>query len=135
MKKVLLAMMLLVVSMTAFAQRGGGDRTPEQRAENQTKLMTEKLGLSEKQQKQVYTLNLNRGQKMQALRESQNREGMRAEQENFRKELSAILTPDQQEKYKAMQQEMRQRGRLDRGPKSGQRGIKEHKHGAHKTRK
>ena len=108
--------MLLLGSLTAFAQRGGGNMTPEARAENQTKMMVERLGLSEEQQKQVYSLNLTRFQKMQELREAQNREGMRDVQEKFQQDMTALLTPEQQEKYKALAEEMRQSG--GRGPRN-----------------
>lgn len=116
MKKVLLAMMLVVAGFTSsFAQRGGDRLTPEQRAENQTKFMTEKLELTEKQQKQVYTLNMSRMQKMQDLRKNEDREGMKAAHESYQKELSAILTPAQQEKYKTLREDMRKRGNVQRG--------------------
>ncbi|GAB3171748.1 DUF4890 domain-containing protein [Telluribacter humicola] len=115
MKTVMLAMMLALSSMTVFAQRGGDRPTPEQRAENQTKFMTEKLELSDKQQKQVYALNISRMQKMQDLRKNEDREGMKAAHESYQKELSAILTPAQQDKYKTLRQEMRQRGNVQRG--------------------
>ena len=105
---------LLVLGTASYAQRGGGNggnATPEVRAERQTKTMTEKLGLSEDQQKKVYTLQLARAQKMQELREAQNRDGMKTANEDFQKNLAAILTPEQAKKYEEMEAEMRaQRG-------------------------
>lgn len=97
---------LLVLGTASYAQRGGGNggnATPEVQAERQTKMMTEKLGLSEDQQKKVYTLQLARGQKMQELREAKNRDGMKTANEDFEKDLAVILTPDQTKKYEAMQ--------------------------------
>ncbi|MBO9613691.1 MAG: hypothetical protein J7619_13405 [Dyadobacter sp.] len=108
MRKTLLAILLAFVSFTTFAQRGG-NATPEQRAENQTKTLTENLKLSEDQQKKVYDLSLTRAKKMQELRDSQNmdREQMRASMETFNTELSKILTVEQQEKYKTMLEDRR----------------------------
>jgi Spy/CpxP family protein refolding chaperone len=119
MRKGLMAMLLAFASITAFAQRQDGDRTPEQRAENQTKTMTENLQLTEDQQKQVYALNLDRAKKMEELRTSQNqdRSQMRASMEAFNAELAKVLTAEQQEKYKTMLAERRGNGG-GRGPRN-----------------
>ncbi|MPR32422.1 DUF4890 domain-containing protein [Salmonirosea aquatica] len=120
MRKLMIMLGLLVLGTASYAQqRGGGNATPEVRAERQTKMMTEKLGLSEDQQKQVYTLQLARVNKMQELRESQNRDGMRTANEEFQKNLAAILTPDQAKKYEEMEAEMRAQrgGGGQRGPR------------------
>ena len=111
MKKGLIAMMLAFASITAFAQRPDSNRTPEQRAEAQTKTMHESLQLSEDQQKQIYALNLDRAKKMEELRDSQNqdRSKRRESMEAFNAELAKVLTPEQQEKYKTMLQERRSR--------------------------
>lgn len=108
MKKTLLAILLAFASFTTYAQRGG-NMTAEQRAENQTKTLTENLKLSEDQQKQVYNLSLARAQKMQEMREAQNidREQMRASMETFNTEVAKILTVEQQEKYKTMLEDRR----------------------------
>ncbi|MHA4742104.1 DUF4890 domain-containing protein [Dyadobacter sp. MSC1_007] len=109
MKRTLFAILLAFASLTAFAQRQGGNMTPEARAENQTKTLTENLKLSEEQQKQVYNLSLTRAQKMQEMRDAQNmdREKMRASMETFNTELGKILTVEQQEKYKTMLEDRR----------------------------
>lgn len=109
MTRTLFAILLAFVSFTTFAQRGGGNMTAEQRAENQTKTLTENLKLSEDQQKQVYNLSLARAQKMQEMRDAQNmdREQMRASMETFNNEVSKILTVEQQEKYKTMLEDRR----------------------------
>lgn len=119
MRKLMIMLGLLVLGTASYAQqRGGGNATPEVRAERQTKMMTEKLALSEDQQKKVYTLQLARGQKMEELREAKNRDGMKTANEDFEKNLAAILTPDQAKKYEAMQAE----ARAQRGQGGGQRG-------------
>lgn len=116
MRKLMMMLGLLVLGTASYAQRGG-NATPEMRAERQTKMMTEKLGLSEDQQKQVYTLQLARGQKMQELREAQNRDGMKTANEDFQKNLAAILTPDQAKKYEEMEAEMRANRGQGGGPR------------------
>ncbi len=113
MKSVVMMMGLMLLGTVAFAQRGGGDVTPEKRAERQTKMMSEKLDLSAEQQKQVYALQLVRTQKMQEMREAQDqsadaRARIRSANDDFERSLGAILTADQKVKYEAMQAEIRQ---------------------------
>ncbi|MCE7069990.1 DUF4890 domain-containing protein [Dyadobacter sp. CY327] len=122
MKKTMLAMLMALFSIAAFAQRQDSDMTPEKRAENQTKQMTEKLNLSEDQQKQVYNLTLARTQKMKELRDAQtaDREQMRASMETYNNEVAKILTVEQQEKYKTMLDD--RRGGDRRGGTRGPRG-------------
>jgi Spy/CpxP family protein refolding chaperone len=109
MKRTMLAMLMAFFSITAFAQRQDSDMTPEKRAENQVKTMTEKLSLSEDQQKQIYNLTLARAQKMKELREAQttDREQMRASMETYNNEVAKLLTVEQQEKYKTMLEDRR----------------------------
>ncbi|MBU1821835.1 MAG: DUF4890 domain-containing protein [Bacteroidetes bacterium] len=114
MKKLLVILGFMLLGSGAYAQQRGGDpnATPETRAEMQTKRMTESLGLSDEQQKKVYTLQLARFQKMQELREAQNREGMQVVQEQYRTALAALLTPEQAKKNEELEAEMRaNRGR------------------------
>jgi periplasmic protein CpxP/Spy len=119
MKKTMLAMLMAFFSITAFAQRQNSDVTPEQRAENQVKMMTEKLSLSEDQQKQIYNLTLARTQKMKELREAQtaDREQMRTSMETYNNEVAKLLTVEQQEKYKTMLEDRRGGG----DPRGGDR--------------
>jgi Spy/CpxP family protein refolding chaperone len=109
MKRTMLAMLMAFFSITAFAQRQDSDMTPEKRAEYQVKTMTEKLSLSEDQQKQIYNLTLARAQKMKELREAQttDREQMRASMETYNNEVAKLLTVEQQEKYKTMLEDRR----------------------------
>jgi len=120
MRKGLIALILTLSSFATFAQSQDSNITAEKRAENQTKTMTERLDLSEEQQKQVYALNLARVQKMQELRDSQTRDRsqMRASMETFNTEIAKILTVEQQEKYKTMLEDRRNNG--GRGPGSEQ---------------
>ena len=113
-------MMFAFVSITAFAQRGSAQMTAEARAEDQTKSLTESLKLTEEQQKQVYTLNLSRAQKMDEMRKSQDadRAKMRESMQAFNTELQKVLTPEQQEKYKTEMKERRKNGGMGRGPRN-----------------
>ncbi|TLV01246.1 DUF4890 domain-containing protein [Dyadobacter luticola] len=122
MRKTMFAFLLAFASMTAFAQRGDSGMTPEARAENQTKTLTENLKLSDDQKKQVYDLSLARAKKMQEMRDSQkmDREQMRASMETFNTEIAKILTVEQQEKYKTMLEDRRNnRGGGNGGPRGG----------------
>ncbi len=112
MKRVLIAVLLTFAGLNAFAQRQGEFRTPEQRAEMQTKSLTEQLKLTDVQKEQVYTLNLERAKQMELARKEQNRdrEKMRASTEAYNEALSKILTPEQQETYKKSMEERRSRG-------------------------
>ncbi|MCF2488549.1 DUF4890 domain-containing protein [Dyadobacter sp. CY347] len=132
MRKTMLAMIMALFSIAAFAQRQDSDVTPEKRAENQTKQMTEKLNLSEDQQKQIYNLTLARTQKMKELRDAQtnDREQMRASMETYNNEVAKLLTVEQQEKYKTMLEDRRggdRRGGNGGGGdrRSGSRGPRE----------
>lgn len=130
MKKLSIALIFFVtVSVSAFAQsRNGGERfTPEQRAEMQTKRMTEQLNLNEEQQKQVLALNLERNKKAAEV-SRENSTQFREIFQNYNKELNLILTPEQQEKLKEARSErrgpregMRRGGRLDNRPAKPQK--------------
>ncbi|WP_221393283.1 hypothetical protein [Dyadobacter sp. NIV53] len=109
MRKGLIAMLLAFASFSAIAQRPDNNISAEKRAENQTKIMTDSLKLSADQQKQIYTLHLGRAKQMEEMRSSANadRSKMRESMEAFNTELSKVLTPEQQEKYKAMMEARR----------------------------
>lgn len=110
MKKVMMVMILAFVSITVFAQRN--DATPEERAERQTKQLTENLKLSDDQQKQVYILNVDRMKAMEEMRKSQtmDREKTKASQEKYQTELGKLLSDEQKEKLKTMMEERRGSG-------------------------
>ncbi|TDE16191.1 hypothetical protein [Dyadobacter psychrotolerans] len=121
MKKGLFAILLAFASITAFAQRPDANATPEQRAEAQTKTLTESLKLTEDQQKQVYALNLERGKQMMEMRSAQtpDREKMRESMEAYNTALVKILTPEQQESYKKIMEERRGQGGGGGGRRQG----------------
>jgi len=79
------------------------EKTPEQRAEAQTKKMTEELNLTEDQQKQVMELNLKVEHKIQAIKnddsmsDEKKKKFIAGKKKDKRNALSAILTADQME--------------------------------------
>jgi len=79
------------------------EKTPEQRAEAQTKKMTEELNLTEDQQKQVMELNLKVEHKIQAIKnddsmsDEKKKKFIAGNKKDKRNALSAILTADQME--------------------------------------
>ena len=119
MKKLMIAMFVLVfplLSNLAFAQRGG---TPEERAERQTLIMKEELSLTEEQLPKVKELNLIYAQKGAELRE-QNRDEREAMMTAFKEmekqketELAQVLTDEQMTQLRKKKDEMRgeRRGR------------------------
>lgn len=103
---------------TAQTQEARQRATPEERAERQTKMMAQTLGLSADQEAKVKALNLKRLTQIDGLRESKeananvNRNQAKTIRDNWNIELKSILTPEQFTKYEAKQGEMRgKRGR------------------------
>ena len=131
MKKLIIAA-LLVVSVSAFAQGGQGQRmSPEERTKAQIEKLTTELKLDEKQIEQIKPILTEQSAKNQAMRAEMMGGGspgdMTDEQrEAFRKKrteiteatnnkLKAILTPDQFKKMTEIEEANRQRMREARG--------------------
>ncbi|MEQ1746840.1 MAG: hypothetical protein ABMA02_15515 [Saprospiraceae bacterium] len=113
----LIALAVLAGS-TIFAQPPGGPgdgrmMNSEQRAEQQTALMTEKLSLSEAQAAKVKETNLKYAKKGQEAREKADgdreamRETMMAIRQEQDKELQTMLTQEQWEQWLKAREEMR----------------------------
>ncbi len=121
MKKVVMLMMLAFASLTVSAQRNN-DATPAERADRQTKQLTKSLSLNEDQEKQIYTLNLERMTEMEAMRKekSMDRTKMKESEDKFQASMGKILTAEQLEKYKATMEE--RRGGGGQGGGQGRRG-------------
>ena len=104
MKKVLLILIALVVSVGAFAQKS----TAEERAKKTADQLTTDLGLTADQNTKVYDAVLVRIGKMTASREANkgNKEAMKADAKKISKEHSAtmkeILTEEQLTKLKEL---------------------------------
>jgi Spy/CpxP family protein refolding chaperone len=85
--------------------RGGARMTPEERL----KTMTEKLSLTQEQQDKIKAIYAKNADAMKAAREKgfqnmseEERTKMRDTMKAQNDEIIAVLTPEQQEKYKAM---------------------------------
>lgn len=109
--------------ITLNAQPGGGNwnADPEQRATQQTAMMTEKLALSEAQSTKVKEINLKYANKMKEAREKSagDREAMRNTVGTIRQEqdaeLQTVLTEDQWKQWVTTREEMRgNRGNSDK---------------------
>ncbi|MFN0014691.1 MAG: DUF4890 domain-containing protein [Saprospiraceae bacterium] len=132
----LLIALFALAGTAIFAQPPGGPgggrmMNPEQRAEQQTAQMTEKLALSEAQAAKVKEINLKYAQKGQEAREKADgdREAMReiilAIRQEQDKELQTMLTQEQWETWVKAREEMRgNRGNLggERSPKPENKG-------------
>ncbi|AII50886.1 hypothetical protein [Hymenobacter sp. APR13] len=135
MKKMLVLLAAVIVSASAASAQttptsrmGAGRmqdaaRTPEQRAEMQTKRLTQQLGLSADQSAKVQTIALAENQELQALRgkyaSAANRKGagqeLKAVQEKYDAQLKSVFTAEQYAKYTQMRedrQEKRKEGRI-----------------------
>ncbi|WBA42197.1 hypothetical protein [Hymenobacter canadensis] len=137
MKKMLVLLAALALSAgTTFAQTtpapttrmGAGRmqdaaRTPEQRADMQTKHLTKQLGLSADQSAKVQTIALAENQELQALRgkyaSADTRKGagqeMKAVQEKYDAQLKGVFTAEQYAKYTQMREDRmdkRKEGRM-----------------------
>lgn len=106
---------LLVISLSAFACNLTGQKqnkwSPKEMAEQQTKMMSDQLNLSEVQYTQVETVNLKYAEEFEKLREKAggDREKMRILRgdliNNKNDELKEILTSEQFEKHKMLEEE------------------------------
>lgn len=141
-KLFLLVFALIIASFSSLeAQRGGRGGSPEERAERQTKMMTDSLTLSTAQVKKVTEINLKyaklTAETRRAARENMDPDGDREAQrasmrEMFQKikaeqkdELKVILTSDQMAKFEKIEAN-RNSKRGERG-KRGKRGGKKRK--------
>ncbi|MBO3697153.1 hypothetical protein [Roseivirga sp. E12] len=117
-KTFLLMSMLLFIGMAAQAQRGGGQRgqrmSPEEAAKTQAETFQEKFGLSDDQYKKTYDVLLATGkarnEKLQEMRASGDRAGMRDVitkfQEENDKKLKAIFNEKQWASYEEYKKEI-----------------------------
>lgn len=104
------------------AGRGNGqgrERDPEARAKERTERMTEQLGLSTTQADQITEINMIYGEKMRALRDSDDREAAFAERKILREQqntaIKAVLNDKQVALYNEMLENRASRGGEGRG--------------------
>ncbi|MBR6202471.1 MAG: hypothetical protein IKQ62_05665 [Bacteroidaceae bacterium] len=129
MKKFFFSMMLAAISLTSFAQQGGGQRRefkPEDQATRRANQVKEAAKTTDEQYQKVYDLFLKQAQESQAkMKEAQekgerprfDREEMQKQREATNAALKEILTEEQFAAYEKAQQE-----RMQRGGRGGQGG-------------
>ena len=134
MKKFFFSMMLAAISLTSFAQQGGGQRRefkPEDQSTRRANQVKEAAKTTDEQYQKVYDLFLKQAQEQQArMKEAQekgerpqfNREDMQKQQEATTAALKEILTEEQYAAYEKAQQERRQRMGQGGGFGGGQGG-------------
>ncbi|MEH6306795.1 hypothetical protein RYH73_14150 [Olivibacter sp. CPCC 100613] len=132
MKKMILTGLLFASTGTmAFAQQNSHKKvfkTAEERAKRQTELLTQKLSLSEAQQKEIYAINLDNIKKIDTERKQQmqlHRELMQKSVKERDEKISELLTDVQRSNYQDLKkekfQEKKHRGRF----RSNRRVIEE----------
>ena len=136
MKKLFLTLMVAMISLTSFAQFGGGqgqrrEFKPEDTATRRADQIKEAANINDEQYKKVYDLFLKQAQQQQAqIKEAQekgerpqfDREAMQKQQEATNAALKEILTAEQFAAYEKAQQERRQRGGGFGGGRPGGQG-------------
>jgi|GEM_PF-1361690 len=93
-------------------------KTPEQRADHGTTMLTEKLSLTAAQQPQVHQILLAQAQEGQALRaqypakeqRQTRRQAMQAGRAKYQAQLQGVLSADQYGKLQALHQERQHKG-------------------------
>ncbi|MBO7467371.1 MAG: hypothetical protein J6T94_06815 [Bacteroidaceae bacterium] len=130
MKKILFALVAMMVTLSAFAQGPQrGERRefkPEEMATRQADRIKQACNIDDKQYDKLYNLFLNQSKEMQKQMQAgegqrMSREDMQKRFEEREKAIKAILTDEQVKAYDKMQQEQRQR-RGNGGQRGGQRG-------------
>ena len=134
MKKSLLLLAAMAFATASFAQTtpattqlpthrvhrmGKGEhKTPEQRADHHTAMLTKKLSLTTDQQPRVRQILLAQAQEAKALKEQYptaeqrkaRHDAMKAGQAKYQTQMQAVLKPDQYSKLLAMKQERHHKG-------------------------
>ncbi len=101
--KITLMLTLLFASSVTFAQKqAAANRTPIERAENQTKWMKQNLAITDDQSKKAYDIIMNFAKQAGDIRTSaatDKRTQMKQAIENKNAALKSVLTPEQFRKY------------------------------------
>ena len=108
-----LMLAILFSSSVVFAQQMQ-QRTPEQKAERQTRWMEKNLAITPEQSKKVYNIILNAAQEQQNANMAQGAEKKqekKAIKRDTAAELQQVLSPDQYQRYVAHLQEMKQKAK------------------------
>jgi len=108
--------------------RGMQQRSPEERAKQQTERLSERLKLTADQKTKLEAIFLTQGKSMDSLRNAVGQGGdrqamfqkMQPLREQTDKKVASVLTEDQQKEYKKLQEE--NRARMGGGGGQGRRG-------------
>ena len=114
MKKAILVLASLFLAIGVFAQKQG--QNPEEKAKKMTEHMKTNLSLTDEQTKAVELINTDFALQKAEV-EKGNHEAHVALKNNYVKELSAVLTPEQMEKMKEMRKEQKGKRMQKGGPK------------------
>lgn len=138
MKKLILSMLALVVSMSIYAHEGHGKgkgkaKTAEEKANHQADKMKEKLTLTDVQRTQFYNAALQRINKVDAIKmqykDSANKKGMgkemKAAKQEFDNSLATFLTADQLAKYKELEADKKEKMKEKNKAKKKSKGKKD----------
>jgi Spy/CpxP family protein refolding chaperone len=114
MKTIVSAIMIVAITSMGMVQgKKGGDFDPAERAKARTEKLKAELSLDDKQTVQVEAALLTKMTKMKEVRAKHKedktamRNAVKPINEEFRKNMQAILTPEQQAKWKENKQEKR----------------------------
>lgn len=134
MKKSILTLVVAMLSLTSFAQQGGGQRrefNPEEMANRRVEQIKQACKTTDEQNAKLQELFLKQSkemqERMQAMRESGerpqfDREAMQKQREEQKAAVKAILTEEQFAAYEKLEQERGPRQGGGRGFGGGPRG-------------
>ncbi len=109
--KVTMTITLLAIGASSFAQQQMPQRTPEQRAQRQTKWMQKNLALTPEQNNRVYNILLYRATEVDDKKGMPPGPDKRAEKRQLKRdtdaELKAALTGEQYQRYAQHMEEMK----------------------------
>jgi Spy/CpxP family protein refolding chaperone len=113
MKKLVIIMLALVFTISAFAQEAKSkeQRNPADLAAKRSDVLKTKLGLTDDQRAKVYTALLERITKKQEIKakyandETAEKKEMKSVNQSFQASMKQILTPEQFAKLKDLQEE------------------------------
>jgi cell division protein FtsX len=136
-KQTILVLFALIITVTLLSQTSFGQekfkKTPEERAQNRTEKLTKNLGLSDEQQKQVYSILYSHAAQVDVLRSNQDmsKEARKDQMKNLRKELNASLTgifnSEQNEKWNKFKEAKKQKHMDKKKHKKQNKGSKKQK--------
>ena len=113
-----IALIAVVFSSVIASAQQMPQRSPQERAQNQTQWMQRNLGISEDQNKKVYDIIFKHAQEMDAARNSAAGEDRRSAMQNIAAgrdaELKNVLTGEQFQKYQAHEQQAKDKMREHR---------------------